>query len=183
MQSTHVNLCCSTAGPTGVMSQSNINAWHFGQTLPLIVAARISVRRCDILHSPSFGRSATLTVTRAKPIRAVIQQFCTPYAAVSTDLSLLFLQRLPAWRFSSTFIQLTRMVIYRHASARRRSFKKLVKSASARVSAGLRPFDGILSILQNHPGEQYSSHWLAALELQAGTAPLHRRGICEPLAL
>lgn len=60
--------------------------------------------------------------------------------------------------------------------------KKLVESASARVSAGLRPFDGILSILQNHPGEQYSSHWLAALELQAGTAPLHRRGICEPLA-
>jgi hypothetical protein len=118
-----------------------------------------------------------------KPVRAAIRQFSTRYAAVSTDLSLLFLQRLPAWRFSSTFIQLTRMVIYRHASARRRSFKKLVKSASARVSAGLRPFDGILSILQNHPGEQYSSHWLAALELQAGTAPLHRRGICEPLAL
>ena len=34
------------------------------------------------------------------------------------------------------------MVNYRHASARRRSFKKLVKSASIRVSAGLRPFDG-----------------------------------------
>jgi hypothetical protein len=34
------------------------------------------------------------------------------------------------------------MVIYRHASARRRSFIKLVKSASIRVSAGLRPFDG-----------------------------------------
>src|SRR5258708_13292853 len=47
------------------------------------------------------------------------------------------------------------MVIYRRASARRRSFIKLVKSASIRVSAGFRPLtEGQImplpSILQDH---------------------------------
>jgi hypothetical protein len=62
-----------------------------------------------------------------KPIRAVAGQFCTRYAAVSTDLSFALLATTAGLAFiSSTFIQLTRMVIYRRASARRRSFKKLV---------------------------------------------------------
>jgi hypothetical protein len=49
LQSTHLNLCCSANEPTGVISQSNITAWHFGHTRPLIFAALISVRRCDIM--------------------------------------------------------------------------------------------------------------------------------------
>src|SRR4030081_3455164 len=58
--------------------------------------------------------------------------------------------------FSSTFIQPARMVIYRRASARRRSFIKFVRSASIRVPARLRPFDGrtnhaaTLNFLQDH---------------------------------
>jgi hypothetical protein len=41
------------------------------------------------------------------------------------------------YRFTSTFIRQTRIMLYRHANARRRPFKKLVKSASIWVSAGV----------------------------------------------
>jgi hypothetical protein len=57
LQSTHVNLCCSATKPTGVMSQSSINAWHLGHTRPLIVAALISVLKCDILHPLDTARA------------------------------------------------------------------------------------------------------------------------------
>jgi hypothetical protein len=54
------------------------------------------------------------------------------------------------------------MVIYRRASARRRPFKKLVKSASTWVSAGLRPTEGQImplpSILRDHSFKRLVQH-------------------------